>query len=123
MGVEIRPFRIQVSEADLEDLKKRLRATRWPPTRRPSLIGRKGFLSITCRKSANIGRAITIGAKSKLGSTLSLNFTPTWMGSASTSCLCACSVGCVLCVAPLPRISYRMPAATPDQTGCQGGFV
>jgi hypothetical protein len=26
----IRPFKIQVSEADLEDLKKRLRATRWP---------------------------------------------------------------------------------------------
>src|SRR5215475_7588309 len=30
MGDEIRPFKIQVSEADLEDLKKRLRATRWP---------------------------------------------------------------------------------------------
>jgi pimeloyl-ACP methyl ester carboxylesterase len=30
MGDEIRPFKIHVSEADLEDLKKRLRATRWP---------------------------------------------------------------------------------------------
>jgi hypothetical protein len=30
MGDEIRPFKIHVREADLEDLKKRLRATRWP---------------------------------------------------------------------------------------------
>jgi hypothetical protein len=30
MGDEIRPFKIHASEADLEDLKKRLRATRWP---------------------------------------------------------------------------------------------
>src|SRR5712692_9283330 len=30
MSDEIRPFKIQVSNADLEDLKKRLRATRWP---------------------------------------------------------------------------------------------
>ena len=30
MGDEIRPFKTHVSEADLEDLKKRLRATRWP---------------------------------------------------------------------------------------------
>ena len=30
MGDEIRPFKIHVSEADLEDLKRRLRATRWP---------------------------------------------------------------------------------------------
>src|SRR5260370_1708968 len=29
MSDEIRPFKIHVSEADLEDLKKRLRATRW----------------------------------------------------------------------------------------------
>jgi hypothetical protein len=33
MGDEIRPFKIHVSEADLEDLKKRLRATRWPEPR------------------------------------------------------------------------------------------
>src|SRR5260370_32507857 len=30
MSDEIRPFKIQVSDADLEDLKKRLRSTRWP---------------------------------------------------------------------------------------------
>jgi hypothetical protein len=30
MGDEIRPFKIHASEGDLEDLKKRLRATRWP---------------------------------------------------------------------------------------------
>ena len=30
MRDEIRPFKIDVSNADLEDLKKRLRATRWP---------------------------------------------------------------------------------------------
>ena len=31
MGSEIRPFKIHVNDADdLEDLKKRLRATRWP---------------------------------------------------------------------------------------------
>src|SRR5260370_24797189 len=30
MSDAIRPFKIQVSDADLEDLKKRLRATRWP---------------------------------------------------------------------------------------------
>jgi len=30
MGDEIRPFKIHVSEADLEDLRKRIRATRWP---------------------------------------------------------------------------------------------
>src|SRR5258708_19713525 len=30
MSDEIRPFKIQVSDADLEDLKERLRATRWP---------------------------------------------------------------------------------------------
>jgi pimeloyl-ACP methyl ester carboxylesterase len=30
MGDKVRPFKIHVSEADLEDLKKRLRATRWP---------------------------------------------------------------------------------------------
>ena len=30
MSDEIRPFKIHVSDADLEDLKKRLRATRWP---------------------------------------------------------------------------------------------
>src|SRR5713226_1944618 len=30
MSDEIRPFKIRVSDADLEDLKKRLRATRWP---------------------------------------------------------------------------------------------
>src|SRR5258708_19631219 len=30
MSDEIRPFKIQVSDADLEDLKKRLRASRWP---------------------------------------------------------------------------------------------
>src|SRR5260370_22497670 len=30
MSDEIRPFKIDVSDADLEDLKKRLRATRWP---------------------------------------------------------------------------------------------
>jgi|SRR5215469_1885275 len=30
MGDEIRPFKIHVNDADLEDLKKRLRATRWP---------------------------------------------------------------------------------------------
>ena len=30
MGDEVRPFKIHVSEADLENLKERLRATRWP---------------------------------------------------------------------------------------------
>ena len=30
MSDEIRPFKMQVSDADLKDLKKRLRATRWP---------------------------------------------------------------------------------------------
>jgi hypothetical protein len=36
MGDEIRPFKIHVSETDLEDLKKRLRTTRWPdPANRP----------------------------------------------------------------------------------------
>src|SRR5260370_36809622 len=30
MSDEIRPFKIHVSDADLEDLKKRVRATRWP---------------------------------------------------------------------------------------------
>ena len=30
MGDEIRPFKIHVSDAELEDPKKRLRATRWP---------------------------------------------------------------------------------------------
>src|SRR5260370_39145754 len=30
MSDEIRPFKIHISDADLEDLKKRLRATRWP---------------------------------------------------------------------------------------------
>jgi len=30
MGDEIRSLKIRVSKADLEDLKKRLRATRWP---------------------------------------------------------------------------------------------
>src|SRR5260370_36738350 len=33
MSDEIRPFKIQVSDADLEDLKKRLRSTRWPHPR------------------------------------------------------------------------------------------
>ncbi len=30
MGEEIRPFKIQVSDAELDDLRRRLRATRWP---------------------------------------------------------------------------------------------
>ena len=30
MGDQIRPFKIQVSDAELDDLKRRLCATRWP---------------------------------------------------------------------------------------------
>src|SRR5205823_5064695 len=30
MGAEIRPFRVEVSEADLDDLRERLARTRWP---------------------------------------------------------------------------------------------
>src|SRR5215471_21155107 len=30
MGDEVQPFKIDVSDAELDDLKRRLRATRWP---------------------------------------------------------------------------------------------
>jgi len=30
MSEEIKPFKIYVSDAELDDLKRRLRATRWP---------------------------------------------------------------------------------------------
>jgi hypothetical protein len=46
MGTEIRPFRIEVSEADLDDLRERLARTRWPPD--PGAAGTTAPTSGTC---------------------------------------------------------------------------
>jgi hypothetical protein len=65
MSDEIRPFKIQVSEAELEDVKMRLRAARWPE---PQTV-------------PDWSQGVP------LDYLLSRNFAPTWMGSPFTSCI------------------------------------
>ena len=54
-GVAVRPFHIDVPEEDLDDLRRRIAATRGPK-RRPSKISRRARGSRRCRHSRAIGR-------------------------------------------------------------------
>ena len=86
MGDEIRPFTIHVSEADLENLKERLRATRWPDPQTVSDWSQGvplEYLQRVCEYWARDYDWRKIEARLNA----LLNFTPTWMGSASTSCI------------------------------------
>jgi len=60
----IRPFTFEAAEADLEDLRARIAATRFPE-RKPSQIGPRARSSRRFRHSRAIGRQITIGASAR----------------------------------------------------------
>jgi hypothetical protein len=57
-GDAIRPFRIDVPESKLIDLRKRIEATNWPGGKR-SRMNRKACSSQRCRSSRAIGRHST----------------------------------------------------------------
>ncbi len=63
-GDAIRPFRIDVPDEALIDLRRRLAATRWPERER-SQMNRKACSCRLCRSSRAIGRRITTGARSR----------------------------------------------------------
>ena len=60
----IRPFHVNVPEADLTELRRRIKATRWPNRKR---MHRKACSSRRCRNSPAIGRQSTTGARSRRG--------------------------------------------------------
>ena len=60
-GTEIRPFHVDVPDEELEDLRRRIAATRWP-SRSSSTIGRRACSWRRSRSSRAIGRATTTGA-------------------------------------------------------------
>lgn len=58
----IRPFKVEVPQADIDDLRRRLASTRWPD--RETVEARhKVFNSTPCDRSSNTGRPTTTGAK------------------------------------------------------------
>ena len=59
----IRPFRVNVPEEALVDLRRRIAATRWPDKERP--IRRRACRSPGCRSWSAIGAAATTGARRK----------------------------------------------------------
>ena len=59
----IRPFQVHIPQADLDDLRRRILATKWPSSGKRSQMNRKACSSLQCRNLPAIGRKITIGAK------------------------------------------------------------
>ena len=60
----IRPFRVNIPDEALADLRRRIAATKWPKQKR-SRMRRKACSSRRCRSSRAIGRRITTGARSR----------------------------------------------------------
>ena len=69
----IRPFQVNVPEAELDDLRRRIQAMRWPEKER------------RCRSSPDIGRRNTIGARSRQSSIAIRNSSRISTGWKSTS--------------------------------------
>ena len=76
----IRPFRINVPEEDLVDLRRRIAATRWPE-KETVTDKSQGVQLATIRSSRAIGRQITTGARWRRGSTPCRSSSPRSMGS------------------------------------------
>ena len=64
MSEEIRPFRIEASDAELEELRRRLRATRWPE-RETVEDWSQGIRWPTCGKFVSTGPRSTTGARAR----------------------------------------------------------
>jgi hypothetical protein len=63
-STEIRPFHLEIPHEQIDDLRRRIVATRWPtgelvPDRS------QGVQLATCRNSPGIGRPITTGASAR----------------------------------------------------------
>jgi hypothetical protein len=71
----IRPFTIDVRDEQLEDLRRRIAATRWP-ARNSSQIGRRACSWRRCRSSPATGRPTTTGASARRISTRSRSSRP-----------------------------------------------
>ena len=63
----IRPFTVHVPQAELDDLRRRIAATRWPD-RKPSTINRKASSWRSCKRSCATGARTTTGARRKRSS-------------------------------------------------------
>jgi hypothetical protein len=63
-GSNIRPFQVNVPEAELVELRRRINATRFPERETVAMI-RKAYSSPSFKRSRAIGLQITIGARSK----------------------------------------------------------
>lgn len=61
---EIRPFRIEIPQADLDDLRERLVRTRWP-AQLPGASGNLGYRLLILKILRSIGRTIIIGVNTR----------------------------------------------------------
>jgi Epoxide hydrolase N terminus len=62
----IRPFRVNIRQEDLKELRRRIAATRWPE-RETVADQSQGHSSRRCRNSSAIGRQCTTGEELKRG--------------------------------------------------------
>ena len=69
----IRPFQVNIPEAEITELRSRIKATRWPERRR-SQDNSQGVQLATVQELAIIGRPITTGERSRRGLTPYRNF-------------------------------------------------
>ena len=77
----IRPFRINVPEEDLVDLRRRIAATRWPEKETVDRCSPRACSSRPSSSSRATGRPTTTGARSRRGSTRCRSSSPRSMGS------------------------------------------
>jgi hypothetical protein len=88
-GVAVRPFRVDVPEEDLVDLRQRIAATRWP-TKELVEDRSQGVQLATMQELARAtGRPITTGASARRSSTPYRSSLPRSTGLTSTSSTCA----------------------------------
>ena len=88
MSNEIVPFRIAATDAQLDDLKRRLRDTRWPE-RECVDDWTQGLPLAYAQEVCATGWRSTTGALAKRASIASRNSKPPSMASESTSYMCA----------------------------------
>ena len=76
MSEEIRPFRVDIPQADLDDLRERLSRTRWPARRR-GRAGARRARRAAARARRLLAPPATTGARTRRGSTRYPQFTTT----------------------------------------------
>lgn len=88
MSEDIRPFRIDIPQADLDDLRDRLARTRLPG-QLPGTGAERGVPEERLRELVDYWAAATTGASTRRGSTSTPSSSPRSTASGSTSCTSA----------------------------------